>query len=76
MRLLGYCEQCQRIRQVTVRKSMLAAGVIRGVCHDCEERERFGDLWICSHCHGSVRAKRRPSQCTRCGSLTSSWAKR
>jgi hypothetical protein len=41
MRAVGYCEQCQRIRMVTVRMSLLATmGQVRGVCVECEEQER------------------------------------
>lgn len=40
MRMIGYCEQCQRIRQVRVYNSFLAAGVVRGICRQCEEKER------------------------------------
>jgi hypothetical protein len=41
MRAVGYCEQCQRIRMVQVRMSLLAAtGQVRGMCADCEERDR------------------------------------
>jgi hypothetical protein len=42
MRAIGYCEQCQRIRMVTVRMSMLAStGQVRGMCHQCEEQEEL-----------------------------------
>ena len=40
MRLVGYCEQCQRIRMVTARRSFLAAGLVRGICAECEEKEK------------------------------------
>jgi hypothetical protein len=40
MKLLGYCEQCQRICRVNVHTSFLAAGLIRGICDECREKER------------------------------------
>jgi hypothetical protein len=40
MMIHGYCEQCQRIKRVKPRTSFLAAGVIRGICADCEEADR------------------------------------
>ena len=40
MRLIGYCEQCQRITRVKPRNSFLASGMVRGICSECEEKER------------------------------------
>lgn len=45
MRIVGYCTECRRIRQVNASGSALAVAasrqsVIQGICSDCEEKAR------------------------------------
>jgi hypothetical protein len=42
MRVIGYCTECGKIKRVKVRPAMLASGrtPIRGICFECEEKER------------------------------------
>ena len=45
MRLIGYCTECRHVRYVRVSAQQMAlagrhAGVMQGVCADCEEKQR------------------------------------
>ncbi len=37
MRLVGYCERCQRCKRVTVSTQNLVLNRLIGICDDCAE---------------------------------------
>ncbi len=40
MRMVGYCTECHRIRQVRVTRYVPGTRVPEGICANCEEADR------------------------------------
>ena len=41
MRVIGYCIECGRIKRIKASgRDLVAGGVVRGVCDDCERKLR------------------------------------